>query len=50
MNDLEMIQTVGLSVCMGNGSPSLMKICDLVCPGVDEDGLAKMFRQLGLDE
>jgi Cof subfamily protein (haloacid dehalogenase superfamily) len=49
MNDLEMIRTVGTSVCMGNGSPALKEICGLVCPAVEEDGLAKMFRQLGLD-
>ena len=48
MNDLEMIETVGTSVCMANGSPALQKISDLVCPGVDEDGLAHAFEQLGL--
>ncbi len=48
MNDLEMIQTVGTSVCMGNGSPALKEICDIVCPSVEEEGLAQAFRQLGL--
>ena len=50
MNDLEMIQTVGMSVCMANGSPNLKKQSDLVCPAVEEDGLAWAFRELGLVE
>ena len=48
MNDLEMIQTVGTGVCMANGSPNLKKQSDLVCPSVQEDGLAWAFRELGL--
>ena len=50
MNDLEMIQTVGFSVCMDNGSPTLKKHSDLVCPAVEEDGLAWAFRKLALVE
>ena len=48
MNDLEMIQTVHTSVCMENGSPRLKEISTLVCPAVEEDGLAWAFEQLGL--
>ncbi len=48
MNDLEMIQTVGTGVCMENGSETLKKLSDLVCPSVQEDGLAKAFAELGL--
>ena len=48
MNDLEMIQTVGQSVCMANGSPTLKKLSGMVCPAVEEDGLAWAFRALGL--
>ena len=48
MNDLEMIETVGVSVCMDNGSPKLKEVSDIVCPAVDEDGLAIAFEQLGL--
>ena len=48
MNDLEMIETVGYSVCMDNGSPALKAKSDLVCPAVEEDGLYKAFEQLGL--
>ena len=48
MNDLEMIQTVGTSVCMDNGSPRLKEMSDIVCPSVQEDGLYRAFRDLGL--
>jgi hypothetical protein len=48
MNDLEMIQTVGCSVCMDNGSPALKAVSDLVCPSVEEDGLYRAFEQLDL--
>ena len=48
MNDLEMIETVGTSVCMANGAKTLMKQCTLTVPSVDEDGLAFGFKQLGL--
>ena len=48
MNDLEMIETVGYSVCMANGSPALQEKSNLVCPAVEEDGLYQAFEQLGL--
>ncbi len=48
MNDLEMIMTVGTSVCMDNGSPALKEKSDVICPAVEEDGLYKAFEQLGL--
>ena len=48
MNDLEMIETVGTGVCMENGSPTLKQYVNLVCPAVEEDGLAWAFKELGL--
>jgi hydroxymethylpyrimidine pyrophosphatase-like HAD family hydrolase len=48
MNDYEMIETVGLGVCMENGCDALKRISDLVCPAVEDDGLARAFDQLGL--
>ncbi len=48
MNDLEMLQTAGYSVCMGNGSKRLQGIADMVCPPVNRDGLYRAFVQLGL--
>lgn len=43
MNDLEMIETAGTGICMGNGSPALKKIADEVCPPVTEGGLYAAF-------
>ena len=48
MNDLEMIETVGTSVCMDNGSPALKARSGIVCPAVEQDGLAWAFEKLGL--
>lgn len=48
MNDLEMIETAGAGVCMGNGNDELKARADLVCPPVDEDGLYRGFQQCGL--
>ncbi len=48
MNDYAMMQTVGTSVCMGNGSDELKAISAMVCPSVDKDGLAAGFEMLGL--
>ena len=48
MNDVEMIRTVGTSVCMANGSKALQAESDIICPAVTEGGLAKAFADLGL--
>ncbi|SEG01029.1 hypothetical protein SAMN04487934_106106 [Eubacterium ruminantium] len=48
MNDLEMIETVGHSVCMENGAEALKAVSDMICPSVEEDGLMKAFEELGL--
>lgn len=48
MNDIEMAEVVGTSVCMANGSDSLKAISDIICPSVEEDGLYKGFEMLGL--
>ncbi len=48
MLDVEMIETVGTSVCMDSGSPKLKEISDLVCPSVEDDGIEWGFRELGL--
>ena len=47
-NDLQMTDVVGISVCMANGSDSLKKHCDRICPAVTDDGIAKEFAALGL--
>lgn len=48
MNDLEMIQAVGLGVCMDNGSPALKEVAGMICPSVTENGLYTAFEQLKL--
>ena len=48
MNDLEMIQQVGYSVVMENGSDPLKKLADYVAPKVTEDGLYLAFEKLEL--
>lgn len=39
-NDLPMFEEVGLRIAMGNADPRIKAQADLVCPGVDQDGLA----------
>lgn len=48
MIDIEMIETVGTSVCMDNGSPRLKALSDLTCPSVYDDGIEWAFRRLGI--
>lgn len=48
MNDMEMIQAVGFSVCMENGQKALKEQCDMICPSVQDDGIASAFEQLKL--
>lgn len=45
MNDKEMIETVGRSVVMANGSNALKAMADEICPAVDEDGLYIAFKR-----
>ena len=48
LNDVEMIQSVGTGVVMGNGHPEALAVADIIAPHVDEDGLAKVMQQLKL--
>lgn len=48
MNDKEVMEAAGYSVCMGNGSDTLKKLADEVCPAVEQDGLYHAFSKLGL--
>ncbi|MEE1228540.1 MAG: HAD family hydrolase [Lachnospiraceae bacterium] len=47
MNDLEMMQTCGLAICMGNGDEKLKAESDEICGSVTEDGLANSFKKHG---
>lgn len=48
MNDKEVMEAAGYSVCMENGSDTLKKLADEVCPPVEQDGLYHAFLKLGL--
>lgn len=48
MNDWEMLEAAGLSICMENGSEQLKKLADDVCPAVDRDGIRAAFEKHGL--
>jgi len=48
MNDKEMLESVGFSVCMENGSPRMKSLAKYICPAVTEDGLHRAFEYLGL--
>lgn len=48
LNDIEMLQTAGTSVAMGNGHESAKKVADYVADHVDKDGLAKAMKKLNI--
>lgn len=48
MNDLEMMEAAGLSICMENGSKKLKELADDICPAVSEDGIYRSFEKYGL--
>lgn len=48
MNDMEMVQETGTGVVMGNGVPELKKVADYIIDDVENDGIAKGLKQLGL--
>lgn len=39
-NDIEMLQAVGIGIAMGNATPLLKDVADVIVPSNDEDGLA----------
>ncbi|MDE7310345.1 MAG: HAD family hydrolase [Eubacterium sp.] len=48
MNDLEMLETAGLGICMENGSEAMKKLADDICPSVAEHGIREAFLKHGL--
>lgn len=48
MNDKEMMETAGISLCMENGSEGLKELADDICPSVGADGLYQGFLRYGL--
>lgn len=47
-NDLDMVQFAGIGVAMGNAVPEVMEVADYVTADIDDDGIAKALKQLGL--
>lgn len=47
-NDVEMLQTVGFGVAMGNGEDAAKAAAKYVCPSVDDDGVWRGLRELGV--
>ena len=47
-NDIDMLQTVGIGVAMGNGKPEVKEIADYVTDDIDEDGIEKALIHFGL--
>lgn len=48
LNDIEMLQTVGFGVAMGNGHPEVKAVADYICPTVEEDGVYNGLKALGV--
>lgn len=48
LNDIEMLQTVGFGVAMGNAYKATKDVADFVCPRHDEDGIYAGLKMLGL--
>ena len=46
LNDMEMLQGVGLGIAMGNGHPDLKAVADHVAPALHHDGIAVMLAEL----
>lgn len=47
-NDIQMLQTAGIGVAMGNGSPNIKKVADYIAPTVLEFGFAEAMRKFVL--
>ena len=46
LNDMEMLQGVGLGVAMGNGHPELKAIANRIAPALHMDGIATVLNEL----
>lgn len=49
-NDMEMLETVGIGVAMGNADDEVKAKADLITDSIDEDGLEKALIKMGLIE
>lgn len=42
-NDIELLEWAGVAVAVANATPRLKELADLICPSVDEDGVAQLI-------
>lgn len=48
LNDIEMLQEVGVGVAMGNGHNQVKEVADIIAPHVNDDGIQQIMMQLKL--
>ena len=48
LNDIEMLQTVGVGVAMGNAEPAVKEVASFVTDSNDQDGIANALKKLDL--
>ena len=48
LNDVEMLEAAGTGVAMGNGHEKAKEAADVIAPHVDEDGIYKVMKELGI--
>lgn len=48
LNDLDILQEAGLSICMGNGADECKKTADFVTKDISDDGLAYALKHFNL--
>jgi len=45
-NDVELIEWAGYGVAVANAHPRVLAVCDLVCPSVEEEGVAQVVEEM----
>ena len=50
LNDMQMLQGVGLGIAMDNGHPDLKAVADRIAPALHLDGIAAMLDELARDQ
>lgn len=48
LNDLDILQAAGLSICMGNGADECKKVADFTTKDISDDGLAYVLKHFNL--
>ena len=48
LNDLDILQAAGLSICMGNGADECKKVADFTTKDISDDGLAYALKHFNL--